>query len=236
MRNGSTKSCGCFRDESIAKVKFEDLTGRKFNKLTVVRFLEPSERENKTRSWLCKCECGNFVQVNASKLKTGHTRSCGCLVNEHISNLNRKYEYSNKRLYSIYEAMLDRCNNPNSSKYHNYGGRGIKVCQEWIESYDTFAQWAFDSGYAPLAKRGECTLDRVDVNGNYEPNNCRWITNSEQQLNRRNNHLITYNGKTQTVKEWGIELGIPDKKLRWHLQQGKSLEEIVRYFETKGLL
>ena len=129
--------------------------------------------------------------------------------------------------------MIERCTNQKDKRYADYGGRGITVCAEWCNSYDSFAQWAYDNGYDPLAKHGECTLDRTDVNGNYEPQNCRWITNAEQQLNRRNNHLITNNGKTQTVKEWGIELGIPDKKLRWHLYKGKSLEEIIEFYKRK---
>lgn len=235
LRKGHTTSCGCQLKSKLSEMFRDDLAGKRFGRLTVIRFLELDERENKTRAWLCKCDCGSLVQVNANKLKTGHTRSCGCLVNEHIGNLNKKYEFSNKRLYSVYAAMIDRCYEPKTKRYKHYGGRGIKVCDEWLESYDVFAQWAYENGYAPLAKQGECTLDRVDVNGNYEPNNCRWITNAEQQLNRRNNHLITYNGKTQTVKEWGIELGIPDRKLRWHLTQGKSLQEIIDFFREKEL-
>lgn len=235
LRSGHTTSCGCLKQDKMSKASRDDLTGQKFNRLTVIRFLEPSERECKTRCWLCRCDCGNEVQVNASKLKTGHTRSCGCLVNEHIGSLNKKYEYSNKRLYAVYAAMVGRCTDPNSKRYHHYGGRGIKVCDSWLNSYDEFAKWAYDNGYDPLAKHGECTLDRIDVNGNYEPNNCRWISNAEQQLNRRNNHLISYNGKTQTVKEWCVELGLPETKVRWHLQKGETLDEIVKFFETKEL-
>lgn len=235
LRKGRTLSCGCYRGQRIRESHVEDLTGKKFERLTVIRFLEPNERENKLRCWLCKCDCGKEVQVNANKLKTGHTRSCGCLVNEHIGNLNKKYEFSNKRLYAVYQAMLDRCNNPSNSHYSNYGERGIKVCSEWEKSYDAFAQWAFNNGYDPLATRGDCTIDRIDVDKGYEPSNCRWISNAEQQLNRTNNRLLTYKGKTQTVKEWAVELGIKESKMRWHLQNGKDLDEIVRFFDEKGL-
>mgnify|MGYP007012482723 CR=1 FL=1 len=233
LRSGHTLSCGCYRDEKVAKVNFEDLTGQRFTRLTVIRFLKPNERECKTRCWLCKCDCGNEVQVNASKLKTGHTKSCGCLLNKHIENLNKKYAFSNKRLYSIYKAMLERCLNSQCKKFKDYGGRGIKVCQEWSESYDAFAQWALNNGYDPLAKRGECTLDRIDVNSNYEPSNCRWITNAEQQLNRRNNRIIEYKGISLTVKEWSEKLKIPERLMRNHLQMGKSLDEIIQFFNEK---
>jgi len=229
IRKGSTQSCGCVRKQKIANVNFDDITGMKFGRLTVIRFLQPEEREDWRRQWLCRCECGNEIQVNSSKLRNGHTRSCGCIIVEKIGNLNKKYLNSNKRLYSVYRGMLARCYDSKYASYNAYGGRGIQVCKEWKEDYDTFAKWAFESGYDKNAVYGDCTLDRINVDGNYCPENCRWVNSVIQQNNRRDNLYAEYQGKVHTCMEWSRILGVAYNKLQYHLKRGRTIEYILTH-------
>lgn len=188
IRKGTKKSCGClnFKDRSVYS---KDLTGKKFGRLTVIRRLKPEEVETRQYNWLCQCECGNFVKASANKLKTGHTKSCGCLRDEFsIGDKTRTHGLRHStRLYHIYATMKQRCNNPNNSQYKNYGGRGIKVCDEWNDKngFKAFYDWAISAGFDESKPWQEQTIDRIDVNGNYEPSNCRWVTNLEQQRNKR---------------------------------------------------
>ena len=206
---------------------FDELVGQKFSRLEVIRHLKPHEREHKNRQWLCRCDCGNLVQVNGSKLKTGHTRSCGCLCVEFARTINHKYKHSYKKLYSVYKAMLDRCYNPKSREYHNYGGRGITVYEDWKNDYDAFAEWALSTGYDLNAKHGDCTLDREDVDKSYTPDNCRWVTNQVQQNNRRDCIYAEYQGERHTCMEWSKILGMTYQKVHYHLKLGRSIEYIL---------
>lgn len=231
LRKGHTTSCGCLIKENKG-ARFEDLTGKKFNRLTVIKFIPQNERKARQYSWLCRCDCGNLVKANASKLKMGLQKSCGCLKEEmkyDIGEVNKNYKHPNKRLYGVYKAMLNRCYDTNGREYHNYGGRGITVCEEWLGEfgYDVFAKWALSTGYDINAKHGDCTLDRVDVNKGYSPDNCAWITNKQQQNNRRNNHLLTYNGETHNMKEWSEILDISYSKIVYHVHKGRSIQQML---------
>lgn len=230
LRKGHTTSCGCVK--KAGKQMYQDLTGMKFNRLTVISYIPISERKSKTYSWLCKCDCGKLVDGNPSKLKNGLQKSCGCLKEEikyNIGNVNKKYKFINKRLYSIYQAMVHRCYDKNGREYHNYGGRGITVCEEWLGEfgYDVFAEWALNNGYDLNAKHGVCTLDRINVDKGYSPENCTWITNQQQQCNKRTNVNLTYNGETHCMTEWARILNIPFGKIRYHHEKGESLEQII---------
>lgn len=233
LRKGHTKSCGCLKKENKGS-RYEDLLGKKFNRLTVIKFIPQSERTARGYDWLCQCECGNTVKANAYKLKQGMQQSCGCLKEEmkpRLGQITRKYKYSNKRLYSLYKAILDRCYNEKCSHYQNYGGRGIKVCEEWLgeNGYDAFAEWCLKTGYKPNAKKGECTIDRKDVDGDYEPSNCRWITNLEQQNNKTVCRYITYNNETHSVAEWSRLLNLPYYVVyNKVIKQGKDLGSLIR--------
>ena len=229
LRRGHTNSCGCLKHEN--KGRFKDLSGQQFGRLRVVHFVPKNERESPRKKWLCKCECGNYIQTEAAKLNSGHTCSCGCLKNEYkesIRNLNRKYNCTNKRLESVYYSMIHRCYFPNDRSYHNYGGRGITVCDEWKDNFDSFAEWAFSNGYNPDAKRGNCTLERLNVNKGYCPNNCCWITNKQQQNNRRDCHRIEYNNEIHTISEWAEKLNMSYSTLyNGILTYGKTIEDYI---------
>lgn len=179
-----------------------DMTGQKYGRLTV---LQASHKDKRGEwHWLCQCECGKQKTVSGYKLRSGNTKSCGCMQRECLDGrLRRTHGMSTSHLYTIWENMKHRCNDPKNIVYRNYGGRGIRVCDEWMNSFDSFAKWAESTGYLD-----GLSIERVDVNGNYEPSNCKWITKRQQYLNRTDSHRITAFGKTQTIKEWSDETGI----------------------------
>lgn len=190
--------------------KREDLTGQRFGRLVVQERLP--KNDGHVSWWLCKCDCGNVKQVRGSCLKRGDTKSCGCLSRELASergkSLLRKHGWYGTRLYGIWHNIVDRCSNPKSLAYKHYGGRGIKMCKEWRENPSTFCEWAVANGYAD-----NLTIDRIDNNKDYKPSNCRWVTNNAQQVNKRNNVTIEYNGKRQCVAEWARELDLDQSKI-----------------------
>lgn len=182
---------------------FEDLTGQKFNRLTVLGL--SAKKSGRKSYWVCQCECGNKKTVRSDVLKRGQTQSCGCLRDEKSAiNVikNHKHKQSGTRLYHEWQHIKYRCNNPNSKNYSRYGGRGIKICEEWNNSFETFRDWALTNGYSD-----NLTIDRIDVNGNYEPSNCQWIVLAEQMHNRTTTIWVTHEGKTQNLTQWADELG-----------------------------
>jgi hypothetical protein len=166
---------------------FEDLTAKRIGRLTVIARakskVEPSGR--KRTQWLCECDCGNKVIVSACSLHAQTTKSCGCLKSERNKRYFTKHGCAGDRLYSLWTDIKKRCSNPNYKQYKDYGGRGITVCNEWENDFAAFRDWAISNGYDYNAKFGECTIDRIDVNGNYEPLNCRFISIKEQAKNKR---------------------------------------------------
>jgi len=189
-----------------------NLTNKKFGKLTAVKPVGNNKRGSKI--WLCKCECGNTKEIVSSLLKSGNTKSCGCIMKSILENRNTVHGLAkkNRRLYNIWCRMRQRCNNSNSSDYDRYGGRGIDVCAEW-SSFRSFYNWAINNGY-----ESNLSIDRIDNNGNYQPSNCRWATNIKQARNKRNNHLITYKGETKTLAEWSQITGLDGSLIRYRLK------------------
>lgn len=202
-----------------------DLTGQKFGRLTA---LYDTGKKTASRNciWMCKCECGNSVEVDTGSLRSQHTKSCGCWISDRMSKLNFKHGGSKDRLFEVWLGMHKRCTDRNSPQFKNYGGRGITVGPEFKE-YEDFKRWAYANGYDENAKRGECTLDRIDVNGNYEPSNCRWVGYDVQANNRRTNDLISFNGKTMTRSQWERELGFGRGVLAGRIRSGWAVERML---------
>lgn len=173
--------------------------------------------------WFCKCDCGNNNIISANKLTSGKTKSCGCLKKETAKPpVIVKHGMSYSRLYQVWKDMKGRCCDLNNKRYANYGGRGIKVCDEWL-TFENFCKWALSDGYSD-----DLTIDRINNDGNYEPSNCRWATKKIQANNRRTNHLLTYKGETHTLKEWAEITGINYSTLVARINRlGWSIEKIL---------
>lgn len=198
-----------------------DVTGQRFGRLVVVeRGPDKIKRCGKpTVQWRCKCDCGNEVIVNGESLRKGHTSSCGCITLERLIKNNTKHNHSSDRLYKVWCAMKNRCYNENVLSYKDYGFLGIEVCDEWKNDYMAFREWAYNNGYDENAPIKECTLDRIDVCGNYCPENCRWANAIVQNNNKHNTVYLTYNGETHSLMEWCRALGIKETTLRNRLDR-----------------
>lgn len=194
-----------------------DLTGAVFARLTV---LSKTARKGRDRAWRCQCACGAYVVVTSASLRSGNTKSCGCLKRERIARLRLKHGEAGSKLYWVWADLVGRCTNPSHARFADYGGRGITVCARWRAS---FADFHSDVGARPLGY----TLDRKDNNGGYEPGNVQWSTRLAQANNKRNNARITYQGRTQTLAEWARETGLPYDTLKGRLRNGWQPEKAL---------
>lgn len=204
--------------------RFIDLTGQKFGRLTVVErdCLATKKRGNHAR-WICRCDCGNYTVVASGNLKSGDTKSCGCLRREMVSKTQSKHRKTETKLFKIWCGMKQRCYSKNVDAYKDYGGRGISICDDWKDDFQAFYDWAMANGYSEGT-----SIDRIDNDNGYSPNNCRWTTRKVQQNNTRKNRYITYNGETHTLTEWSEISGIKIMTL-WHrLDKGWSIEKALK--------
>ena len=219
LRKGQSKSCGRHING--------DLTGQRFGKLIALNRIDETKRE--CVQYRC-CDCGKEIIALATNLRNGRIKSCGCSRLEHLKKLGTeriKHGKKYTRLYNIWIDMKSRCHNANNNRFSYYGGRGITVCDEWCNNFQAFYDWAMANGYNPEAKRGECTIDRIDVNGNYEPSNCRWVDSYVQANNTTKNRVFTINGTSHTVAEWARICGINYHLLRNRLRHGWDIEEAI---------
>ena len=201
--------------------RFKDLTGERFGRLTVLNFNGKDKHSHNI--WLCKCDCGNLKLVSTGDLTNGKTQSCGCWANELTVKRNTTHGDTHTRLYGIYRKMLWRCYNKNCKDYGRYGGRGVAICDEWKNSYEKFKSWALDNGY-----KKSLTIDRIDVDGDYEPSNCRWVTMKAQNVNKRNTIRITVNGVRKPLSMWAKEYKLPYTTVYNRYRKGLPVNEILK--------
>lgn len=198
-----------------------DLSGQTFGNLQVVGFAFTKRGK---AFWKCKCSCGNEIIYESYPLRTGQRNSCGC----------DKYKclpkgFSREPLYSLWWSMKRRCNDTTSESYKNYGAKGIEVCTEWL-NYEEFYKWAYSNGY----EHG-LTIDRIDPNKNYSPDNCRWVDWKTQERNKTNNRLLTLNGETRCIAEWAEIMDISPKTIKSRLRSGWSVERaLTEHIHTKN--
>lgn len=202
-----------------------DLTGQRFGRLTVI---SRAESKSGRPYWLCVCDCGKKKVVRASHLKDGTTLSCGCYRDEVLERFYHRFDgkpkstLKHERLHRIWGGMKSRCNNPRHPRYKVWGGRGIRVCEEWNE-YLPFKEWALANGYAD-----NLCIDRINNDGNYEPSNCRWVTSKQNSNNTSRVHLFTVNGETHTLSEWSDISGVPARTIWARIHYGVEPERVLK--------
>lgn len=222
LQSGNSRSCGCANKTKYYKV---NMVGKKFGMLLV---LEEKHNYGKDIILKCKCDCGNIVDVYKNNLTKGTTISCGCYHKEVCRNMLSTHKLSKQPLYKRFMKMIYRCENPHCKAYKNYGGRGIKVCDEWRKDFTSFYNWAMSNGY-----KEDLSIERIDVNGDYCPENCKFIPILEQAKNKTNTIWITYNGETHYLAEWSRITGFNAQTIRNRLNKYgyDNLDKVIRYKE-----
>lgn len=212
LRSGETRSCGCITKPNLA--------GKQFGRLTVIGLTKDSQ-ENAcgVRNWDCLCECGNTTTAPTAFLTSAHTRSCGCLRKDSIAAALTTHNMTHDPSYAVWAGMIARCTKRKNPAWKYYGGRGIKVCDRWLD----LANFVEDMGDRPYGT----TIDRIDNDGDYTPGNCRWATREQQSNNTRQCKYLIYEGLTLTVTQWARLLGIPRGTLQWRLQKGLPLDQCL---------
>lgn len=207
--------------------KRANLTGKKFGRLTALEFVTT---DKKGVYWLCQCDCGTLATVKSTSLTTSNARSCGCLQRElsaerlRNSRPNLKHGMKGTPTYECWGGIIQRCNNPKRAYYHLYGGRGIKICDRWLDFENFFA----DMGEKPSNKH---SIDRIDNDGDYEPSNCRWATVLEQANNRRDNKVLSYVGLELTVAEWARRISVSPFTLYARIRRGWTIERTLENYK-----
>lgn len=200
--------------------KGKDLTGQRFGRLVVTKLSHTIKRAGHV--WECRCDCGKVTTARAHYLLSGRMVSCGCYQRESAANKLYKHGLSRHPLRHVLEHMIGRCHNPEDPQYKNYGGRGISVCERWRSSIANFVE---DMGECPAGH----SIERIDNDGDYCPENCRWATPTEQALNTRRNHILDLNGRKQTVSQWAKELNMSPNTIYGRLHRGWSVEKTLTH-------
>lgn len=227
LKNGKATHCGCNKSEFPPN--FIDLTNKRFGRLVVLGI---AKHEPKHITWNCKCDCGNEIEIYGANLRKGNTKSCGCYQKEQATKIiknqkrpakspNRTHGLSQEKIYYHWTSMKSRCK-PNYHNHNSYYDKGVKVCDEW-KHFEGFRDWAYSHGY-----NDNLTLDRIDYNGNYEPDNCRWVNWKTQANNKSTNVFITIDGKTKTLKEWSDYYGLNYGMVKARHRKGWSTEELFK--------
>jgi hypothetical protein len=190
-----------------------DITGNTYGRLTVLSFDGYSDHKRPKPQWLCSCSCGNTISVVGAHLKNGNSSSCGCLRKEVSSEMATRHGMKFSRAYQIWQGIKRRVNNPNDDHYHRYGGRGITMCDEWLTSFESFIS---DMGEPPEGM----SIDRIDNDGHYEPDNCRWATSAQQSRNNSRNVWLSANGVTKCLTDWAKELGCSPYTIQKRIRRG----------------
>jgi len=208
-----------------------NLVGQIFGRLTVISEGERSGKGNYIRNWNCVCDCGGINSITQGSLIRGLTNSCGCIHKEVMSVVKTTHGESkkglNSREYRIWSGIKTRCYNTKNKRYNSYGGRGIKVCDRWLNSFEIFLS---DMGRRPSTNH---SIDRIDVNADYEPSNCKWATTKEQSRNTTKNHWIEFDGRRQIITDWATELGTYDSYIGYRLKKGIPFETIYKSLKEK---
>lgn len=216
LKNGSSRGCLLSYDHRTNLGQYKDLTGKVYGKLTVISFYK---REGRNTLWNCDCECGNTKIISTNSLNSGNCNSCGCI------DKYKTHGLSLSRLYRIYGGMKSRCFYKKHMHYDNYGGRGITICDEWLDSEDgfiNFYNWAVHNGY-----KDDLSIDRNNNDGNYEPSNCSWENTKKQRNNCRNSHIVTAFGQEKTIQQWCDEIDIKYTTLAERLRRGWATEKAI---------
>lgn len=204
----------------------EDLVGKRYGQLTVVEKVK-----DRRSAWLCKCDCGNTIVLTTYYITKTRRKSCGCLNIQNrksIGQRSKTHGSTNSKLYAIWCGMKDRCHNPKYKFYSRYGGRGIKICEEWDNSFSVFQKWAYDNGYDPTLSGKEQSIDRINTDGDYCPDNCKWSTQKEQVRNRSNSVSMIEDGKIINPYEFCNKHNITDKLFVYRrLKKEESAEKIL---------
>ena len=195
----------------------------RFGRLVVIDraedYVTPGDGRHRPR-WNCLCDCGNMITTRATCLKSGCTQSCGCWLRDKTKATATKHGGFGTRLYAVWNSMRQRCNNPKNHAYGDYGGRGIKICKEW-DDFAVFKEWAVGAGYDEDAPNGDCTLDRIDVDGDYSPSNCRFVSRTVQNRNKRSSIYVEHNGETRSLVEWAEKFNLCYESLWKQYKEGR---------------
>lgn len=198
---------------------FKEIAGQRFGRLVALERIRKEKNGKLKTFWVCQCDCGKKVELRIDLLNENGAKSCGCIKDEKLRERVYKHGMANTPTYTVWEGIIGRCNNPKNYQYSYYGGRGIKVCERWLD---------FQNFFTDMSEKPEgLTIDRIDVNGDYCPENCRWVDMKTQSNNRRNNHLIECDGVIKTLQQWSDETGIHIATIDRRLELGWSIHDAL---------